>query len=101
MMSERTLAGGAGLWALVGYLLAARWTIPASPGWALVLASLLLPACSVLAAAALVRHRIGSAGVLLLLSSATPTYFAWPLNLVALAAGAYLVFISGWRRASE
>ena len=49
------------------------------------------PALAVTAAAAAARGQLRNAGLLLVMSAlATPTYFAYPLNVVVLAAGVWL-----------
>lgn len=55
------------------------------------MASVLFPLAAVAAAVALDRRHDRLAGVLLLASVATPTYFAYPLNLPALIVGLALV----------
>jgi hypothetical protein len=55
------------------------------------LASFIFPACAVAAAVMLDRRRDRLAGLLLVLSVATPTYFAYPLNLAALIVGLALM----------
>ena len=56
-----------------------------------------LPLTAVLAASALRRERDRVAGIFLLVSAATPTYFFWPVNLPALITGR----VAGHPRASE
>ena len=55
------------------------------------LASVVFPLCAALAGVAVARGSPRVAGVLLVLSVATPTYFVWPVNLLALVAGVALV----------
>ncbi len=54
-------------------------------------ASAVFPACAVLAGFAVGRGNVRAAGVLLLLSAATPTYLLWVVNLPALVAGVALL----------
>jgi energy-converting hydrogenase Eha subunit G len=55
------------------------------------LASGIFPLCAVAAAVMLDRRRDHVAGLLLVLSAATPTYFAYALNLPALIVGLALL----------
>ena len=89
MIGRQALRTGALLWAMVGFAVAV-------PSAALVnsdarvfvgIASVALPACAALAAVAVARGRLRVAGMLLVLSAATPTYFAFALNLPALVIG--------------
>ena len=86
------LSVGSAAWALTGALVALPSVPDATPDarWLIGLASVLFPAAAAAAAVALRRGSIRLAGVLLLVSVATPTYFAWPLNLPALVAGLVL-----------
>lgn len=53
--------------------------------------SILGPALTVTAAAAAARGSLRNTGLLLVMSAlGTPTYFAYPLNVVVLAAGVWL-----------
>ena len=54
-------------------------------------ASVLFPLCAVGATVAVDRRRDRLAGALFLASVATPTYFAFAVNLVALVVGAILL----------
>ena len=54
-------------------------------------ASVVFPLCAVSAGIAAARGNLRTAGVLLVLSVATPTYFVWPVNLFPLVAGVALV----------
>ncbi len=55
------------------------------------IASVVLPAAAIGAALAVARDHPRGAGVLLVISAATPTYFAWVLNIPALVVGLVLV----------
>ena len=93
MLDKRAVQIGAVMWATAGLLVAAV-SLAAIETDALVLvgiASLVFPGCAAAAALAVARGHLRMAGVLLLLSVATPTYFAWVLNLPALVMGAALV----------
>jgi hypothetical protein len=57
------------------------------------LASMIFPLCAVAAALALRRRADRLAGLLLILSVATPTYFDYVLNLPALIVGLALVAV--------
>jgi hypothetical protein len=92
-MAPKRLAVGAFAWAAVGATVAVT-ALPGINHDARVLvatASLVFPMCAVGAGIALPRGALRSGGLLLIASVATPTYFAWPLNLPALVAGLVLV----------
>ena len=59
------------------------------------LASVIFPVAALCAAALLLRRRDRLAGLLLVVSAATPTYFAYPLNLPALVVGLALLATPG------
>jgi hypothetical protein len=93
VMHRRVLQIGAMTWAAVG-LVVALWSLGAATpdAWAVVaLASAAGPLAALLAAFALAHHKDRAAGLLLLVSVVTPTYFAWVLNVPALLAAAALV----------
>lgn len=92
-MRRRVVAIGSVVWAVLGAAIAMP-SIPNVNDDAKVLVgvcSVLFPLCAVGAALALHRRRDRLAGALLLASVATPTYFAYALNLGALVVGAVLV----------
>ena len=91
--TRRVLVIGSGVWALVGALVALSSIPAATPDarWLVAVASALFPAAAAGAALAARRGALRWAGMLLLVSVATPTYFAWPLNVPALVAGLVLV----------
>ncbi|HEV3365356.1 MAG TPA: hypothetical protein VG795_14700 [Acidimicrobiia bacterium] len=93
MLDGRTVQVMATAWALVGFAIAAPSLAAVNADARLLVgaASILFPACAVAAGLAAARGRRRAAGVLLLLSAATPTYFMWPVNVVALAGGAALL----------
>ena len=97
MIDKRAIQIGAVVWAMVGFTVAAASLATVnSDGIILVAtASVTLPGCAAMAAVALGRDRIRGAGVLLFLSAATPTYFAWALNLPALLVGVALLVAPG------
>jgi hypothetical protein len=81
------------VWALAGALVAFS-ALPDVNDDARVLvgvASLLGPVAAIAASAALSRHRDRWAGLLLVVSVITPTYFAWLLNVPALLVGLILL----------
>lgn len=90
---RQTVVVGSVAWAVVGALVALSALPSSMPDarWFVALASVLFPAAAAGAAFALKRGAVRLAGVLLLVSVATPTYFAWPLNVPALVAGLMLV----------
>jgi hypothetical protein len=93
MLDGRTVQVVATAWAVVGFVLAAASLAAVNPDARLLVAaaSILFPLCAVAAGVAAARGQLRAAGVLLLLSAATPTYFMWPVNVVALAGGAALL----------
>jgi hypothetical protein len=97
MLDKQVLALGAAVWAVVGFAIAATSmaTVDGGAPVAVGAASVVFPACAVVAALAVAGDRHRTAGVLLLLSVATPTYFAWIVNVPALLVGAALVLSPG------
>jgi hypothetical protein len=59
--------------------------------WLVGVASILGPLCALWAAALIRQGFLRLAGALLVLSAATPTYFAWALNIPALVVGVSLL----------
>ena len=53
---------------------------------------MVLPGASIAAALAIHRNQPASAMVLLMISTLTPTYFAWALNLIPLVIVASIAF---------
>lgn len=90
---RRVVRSGSLIWAVVGaaVALSALPTVNADARVLVGLASIIFPMCALGAAVALGRRRDGLAGVLLVFSAATPTYFAYPLNLPALVVGLALL----------
>jgi hypothetical protein len=84
---------GAVVWGVVGSAVAlgALPHVNSDARWAVGIASLAFPMCALVAAVMLRSGRDRLAGLLLLLSVATPTYFAYVLNLPALIVGMWLV----------
>ncbi|HEX2046218.1 MAG TPA: hypothetical protein VHF27_00535 [Acidimicrobiales bacterium] len=93
MLDSRTVQLAATAWAMVGFAIAlpSLARVNADARLLVGVASVVFPTCALLAGVAVVHGRPRAAGVLLLLSAATPTYFVSPVNLVALAAGAALL----------
>jgi len=92
-MTSRQIAVGAIVWAAIGAGVALA-TVPEvndDVRIAVAVASVVFPACAVVAAAEFLRNHIRVGGLSLLVSAATPTYFAWALNVPALILGAALV----------
>lgn len=87
--TRQVLVIGSIVWAVVGASVALS-ALPQANGdgrWLVGVASIVFPGAAVVAAVALRRGSLRWAGVFLLLSVATPTYFAWALNLPALVIG--------------
>jgi hypothetical protein len=80
-------------WAVAGaiFALSSLPEVNADARWLVGVASVVFPAAAVLAAMALRRGAIRWAGLFLLVSVATPTYYAYPLNIPALVAGLILL----------
>lgn len=93
METRRVLQIVSVLWAAIGAAIA--WsgmsTVNADARWIVVTASVLGPLAALGAAGALGAGRGRLAGVLLLVSVLTPTYFAAIVNLPALVVGASLL----------
>ena len=91
--TRQVLVIGSLVWAVVGALIALS-ALPqanADARWLVGVASVVFPGAALVAAVALRRGALRWAGAFLLVSVATPTYFAWPLNLPALVVGLRLV----------
>jgi hypothetical protein len=90
---RRAYQVGAVVWAAVGLAIALPSVGTANPDARVVIGvfSVVLPLLAALAAVALGRGRYRLAGLLLLLSVATPTYFFWVANVPALGAGCWLL----------
>src|SRR4051812_10560982 len=97
MVEKRAVQVGASVWALVAFTVAAASLPKVSTDALLVVgaASVVLPTCAFLAAVAAAHDRVRVAGALLVVSAATPTYFAWVLNIPALLAGVGLLVAPG------
>jgi len=97
MVEKRAVQIGATVWAMVAFMVAAASLGEVSADALLVVgvASVVLPLSALLAAVAAARDRLRLAGALLVLSAATPTYFAWVLNIPALLAGVALLVAPG------
>jgi len=95
MVERRLLHLGILAWAVVGLAVAVPSLTRVSPDARLVIgfASVAFPACAVLASMALTHGRDRLAGALLLVSVATPTYFAWVVNVPALLIGLALLVV--------
>ena len=88
MIKRRALQVGALVWAAVGYVIALTALRRVNDdAVVLVAAAAAFPLAAGAASLALGRGRDRLAGVLLVASAATPTYFAWVLNVPALAIG--------------
>ena len=87
--TRQVLVIGSVVWAVVGAAVALSALSQVNPDarWIVGVASVVFPAAAVGAALALRRGALRWAGALLLVSVATPTYFAWAVNLPALVAG--------------
>lgn len=93
MLPRQVLRVGAACWAVTGAAVALPSIGAANPDAKVLvgLASVGFPLAAVLASWALARNRDRVAGLLLLVSAATPTYFAWELNVPALLVGVALL----------
>ena len=97
MLDRQVVRYGALVWAAVGLAVAVA-SLPSVNADALPLA---LTACAVGTTAAVAasievnRHHTRCAGLLLILSAVTPTFFAWVLNVPALLAGLVLALAPG------
>ena len=93
MDRRRIVCIGSLVWAFVGATVAvtALPTVNDDVRVLVGLASVVFPMCAVGATVALGRRHDRLAGLLLVLSVATPTYFAYPLNLPALVVGLALL----------
>ncbi|MDQ1506916.1 MAG: hypothetical protein QOD57_4643 [Actinomycetota bacterium] len=91
--TRQLLITGSLAWAAAGAIvgLSQLSAVNADARWLVGVASVVFPAAAVLAAMALRRGAIRWAAVLLLVSVATPTYYAYPLNIPALVAGLVLL----------
>jgi hypothetical protein len=89
MIKRRALQVGALVWAAVGYVIALTALRRVNDDAVVLVAatSAAFPLAPGAASLALGRGRDRLAGVLLVASAATPTYFAWVLNIPALAIG--------------
>ena len=97
MLDSRIVQVGATAWALVGFGIGVMGLAAVNPDARLIVgvASVVFPVCALAAGVAAAHRRVRAAGALLLLSAATPTYFVWPVNLVAVVAGAALLIAPG------
>lgn len=95
--TRQVLVIGSAVWAAIGALVALSQVPQANPDarWLVATASVAFPAAAAGAALALHRGALRWAGALLVLSVATPTYMAYPLNLPALVVGAGLLAAPG------
>jgi hypothetical protein len=93
VVDRRVLQIGAIVWAVMGFVVAisAIGDVNSDARLLVIVASIAFPAAAVLAAFALNSHRERVAGLLLLISVATPTYFAYVVNLPALLVGLALL----------
>lgn len=90
---RRIVEIGSLAWAIIGasVALAALSSVNDDAIVLVALACIVFPLCAVGAALALRHRRDRLAGMLLLASVATPTYFAYPLNLPAIVVGLALL----------
>lgn len=97
MERRQLLAVGSLVWAVVGAAISFGALQSVNPDARLFVAfaSVAFPLCAVGAAFVLRGGHDRAAGALLLASVATPTYFAYPLNLPALVLGAALLAAPG------
>ena len=96
VVERQMLRTGALVWAVIGLMvaLASLGRVNSDALYLVGAASVAFPMAAALASVALGSGRVRTAGLLLLVSVATPTYFAWALNVFALLLGlALLVFL--------
>lgn len=93
MTVQRAAEIGSVAWAAVGaaVALAALPDVNNDARLLVGLASVVFPLCALGAAVLLRRSQLRAAGLLLLVSAATPTYFAYILNIPALVVGLVLL----------
>jgi hypothetical protein len=93
MDRRRIVCVGSLVWVVIGSVVAvtALPTVNDDARVLVGLASVVFPMCAVGATVALLRRHDRLAGLLLVLSVATPTYFAYPFNLPALVVGIALL----------
>lgn len=91
--TRQMLITGSLAWAVAGAVVAlsSLTEVKADARWLVGAASVVFPVAAVLAAMAMRRGALRWAGAFLLVSVATPTYYAYPLNLPALVAGLVLL----------
>jgi hypothetical protein len=84
---------GVVVWAVVGFTtaMAGLSRVNNDARWLVVTASIVGPLSAFAAAVLIRRGLLRWAGVLLIISVTTPTYFAWPLNVPALVFGVLLI----------
>ena len=95
MVERQVLRAGAIGWAVIG-LVVALASFPRTNSDSVLLvgvASVAFPLAAAIASVALGAGRDRAAGLLLLVSVATPTYFAWVLNVPALLLGLTLLVV--------
>ena len=95
MVERQVLRAGAIGWAVIG-LVVALASFPRTNSDSVLLvgvASVAFPLAAAIASVALGAGRDRAAGLLLLVSVATPTYFAWVLNVPALLVGLALLVV--------
>ena len=93
MTRRRFFAVGSCLWAVTGatVALSALGNVNDDARAVVTLASIAFPLCALAAAVLLDRRHDRLAGLLLLISVATPTYFAYAVNLPPLVVGVALL----------
>ena len=93
MTRRQVLQVGALVWAAVGATVALGSLGSVNPDVRAIvgIVSVLGPLSALLAATTLAHHLDRLSGLLLLVSAATPTYFAWVLNVPALLVGLALM----------
>lgn len=98
MSRRRVLVVGTLVWACVGAAVAfsALGSVNADARWLVGGASVVGPLAAGGASLLLTRHADRMAGLLLLVSVLTPTYFAYALNVPALVGGVALLVAPRW-----
>jgi hypothetical protein len=94
LLDRQVIRLGSIVWAVVGFTVALRsiGAVDADARVLVLTACVVRSASAVMASAAVNSRHERLAGVLLVVSVITPTFFSWVLNVPALVVGAMLIF---------